>query len=240
MASPQWRDRLQQELCRQGLPSDYVSRLVDELSDHAADISMEKSSMDAEQQVAARLGNPQQLASFARSEFQRRTFAGRHPLLVFVAGPIFSIIGALMVVCLVAVVGSLLIDTGCWLIDKATDGGLSANDDLVSALEMGIVQFFITSVRFVPFLFSAWLFVRLGRRVELRTWGIVACGIVALVAIFFSSVMKPATADTKAMWIIGFGWKFGLDQILQAAIPIAFVAWIIWQRFSSQPRAMAG
>ena len=97
--------------------------------------------MDAGQNVGARLGNPEQLASFAKSEFQRRTFAGRHPLLIFIAGPIFAIMGALVVVCLVAVGGSFLIDCGCWLIDKATDGGLSTNDNLVSALEMGIMQF---------------------------------------------------------------------------------------------------
>ncbi|HEX5444682.1 MAG TPA: hypothetical protein VFW87_12660 [Pirellulales bacterium] len=81
MASQQWPDRLRQELRRQGLPSDYISRLVEELSDHAADISMEKLSMDAEQNAATRLGSPEQLASFAKSEFQHRTFAGRHPVL---------------------------------------------------------------------------------------------------------------------------------------------------------------
>lgn len=234
MVNPQWRDRLQQELRRQGLPSDYISRLVEELSDHAADIYMEKSSMDAEQSATARLGSPERLASLAKSESQRRTFPGRHPLLTFVAGPIFTIIGALMVVCLVAV-------GFCWLIDLVTVGILSANDELLippSSLEMGIMQFFNTSVRFVPFLFSAWLFMRIGRRAELRTWSIAASGIVALVAIFFSSVLTPATAQAKAMWMIGFGWRFGLDQILQAAVPVAFVAWMICQRSPSRVQAI--
>jgi hypothetical protein len=240
MASPQWRDRLRQELRRQGLPSDYISRLVEELFDHAADISMETPSMDAEQSAAARMGNTEQLACFARSEFQRRTFAGRHPLLVFVAGPIFAVAASLILVFLVAVGGSWLIDSGWWLFDKATGGRLSANHDLVSALEMGVMQLFITSVRFVPFLMSAWVFVRLGRRTELRVWSIAACGVVALAAIFFSSVFTPATAQTKAMWMMSFGWKFGLDRILQAAVPIAFVAWMLCQRSPSRPKAIAG
>lgn len=233
MASPQWRDRLRQELRRQGLPSDYISRLVEELSDHAADITMEKSSMDAEKNSAARLGNPEQLASFAKSEFQRRTFAGRHPLLTFIAGPIFAIIGTFTVVCLIAFGGSLLIDFGgSWLID---DLGLPP-----TTLEMGIVQFYNMSVRFVPFVFSAWLFACLGRRAGLRMWSIPACGIVALVAIFFSSVVTPATAPTDLpTWIIGFRWKPGVDQILQAAVPVAFVAWIIWRRAPNGPKAIA-
>lgn len=239
MASPQWRDRLRQELRRQGLPSDYISRLVEELSDHAADISMEKSSMDAEQNAVARLGTPEQLASFARFEFQRRTFAGRHPILIFLAGPLFTIVGAMIVVCLFSFGGGLLIDSGCGLIDKATGGSLSAKDDLAPALETGIMQFFITSVRFVPFLFSAWLFARLGRRAELRAWSIAACGIVALAAIFFSFVLTPATAQTEPTCIIGLRWKVGLDQFLQAAAPIAFIGWMICPRSPTRVQSLA-
>jgi hypothetical protein len=230
MASPQWHDRLRQELRRQGLPSEYISRLVEELSDHATDLSMENSSMDAEQVADVRLGSPEQLATFAKSEFQRSTFAGRHPLWTFVAGPIFAIIGTLTVVCLVAF-------GAAWLIDTATGGSLSANDELglpPSSLEMGIMRSFNTTVRFVPFVFSAWLFVRLGRRAELQTWSIGACGIIALAAIFFSSVLTPATAQAKATWMIGVGWKLGFDQILQAAVPFALGAWLIWQHSTNQ------
>lgn len=236
MATPQWRDQVRQELRRQGLPSDYISRLVEELSDHATDISLENSSMDAEQNVVSRLGSPGQLASFAKAEFQRRTFAGRHPLVTFVAGPVLTMMATLIVICLVSF-------GACCLIDAALGGILSANDDLElppSSLEMGIMQCFNTSVRFLPFLFSTWLFVRLGRRAELRTWSIAACGVIALVAFLFTSILTPATAQTRATWMIGFGWKPGLDQTLQAAVPVTFVAWMIWQRSPHRPKAIAG
>jgi hypothetical protein len=235
MASPQWRDRLQLELRRQGLPSEYISRLVQELSDHATDITMENSSMDAEQVADARLGSPQQLALFARSEYQRCTLAGRHPLVTFVAGPIVTMIGSLIVVCLLAF-------GICWVVDAATSGSLSANDDLElppSPFEMGMMQCFNAAVRFVPFVLSAGLFVRLGRRVELRLWSVVACGIVALVAIFFTSVLTPATPETRATWMIGVGWKFGLDQILQAAAPLALAAWLICRNFNNRANTVA-
>jgi hypothetical protein len=223
MASPQWRDRLRQELRRQRLPSDYVNRLVEELSDHATDLLQESASMDAEYLAETRLGAPEQLALLARSEFRRRTFAGRHPLVTFVAGPIVAIIGTFLAICLTAFALS-------WLIDRAMGGSLSANEELYlppSSLEMGIVQVFNALVRFVPFAVSAWLFVRLGRRAGLRGWSIGACGIVAFVAAFFTSVVTPATAQAQAKWTIGVGLNFGLDQVLQAALPLALAAWIV-------------
>ena len=92
MASQPWRKRIIEELHRQALPSDYVDRLVAELSDHAADISLEDPSMEAQVDIEARLGTPSQLAAVARHEFQRRTFAGRHPVVTFLAGPLVAVI----------------------------------------------------------------------------------------------------------------------------------------------------
>src|SRR5580658_6698848 len=83
MASRQWRDQVIQELHRQGLPSAYVDRLVDELSDHATDLFMEDRDMDVQHgdaisSIEARMGSPKQLASVAKAEFRRRTFAGHN------------------------------------------------------------------------------------------------------------------------------------------------------------------
>jgi hypothetical protein len=243
MASPQWRDRFRNELLRQRLPRDYISRLLEELSDHAADLSKEISSMDVEkrspptetQRVDDRLGNPEHLASLARSEYQRRTFAGRHPLITFIAGPVFAVVGTFLAVCLVAC-GIV------WGIDLAAGGVLSANDKLdlpPTPFEMTIVQGFSLVIRFFPFVVSAWLFARLGRRTGLRAWSVAACGVIALVAVCFVSVCTPATAQAKAMWMIGFGLKFGLDQIVQAAVPFALGAWLIWRHRAHDVPTMA-
>src|SRR5581483_9968254 len=160
-------------------------------------------------------GNPEQLALFARSEFRRRTFAGRHPLVTFVLGPLLAILGTLTAVCLLALGGG-------WLINWVTGGSLFADAELgvsPTPLEMDIVEAFSLMVRFVPFALSAWLFVRLGGRAGLRWWSVAACGIVALIATQFGSKVFPATVHSRAMWMMGFsgGWKIGLDQMLQAA-----------------------
>ena len=140
MASRQWRDQVIQELHRQGLPSAYVDRLVDELSDHATDLFMEDRDMDVQHgdaisSIEARMGSPKQLASVAKAEFRRRTFAGRYPAVTFIAGPIAAVIGT------VAAIFLLLFALG-WLtglIDDATGGHL-AKIDRTSPSAVGYVH----------------------------------------------------------------------------------------------------
>ena len=242
MPSQQWHDRLRQELDRQGLPSEYVSRLVEELSDHATDILQENSSMEAEYVDAQRMGSPQGLASFARSEFRRRTFAGRHPFVTFLAGPILAIVGTLVAIFLMAFCLGWLIDYVAWLIDWPADGILSANDELglpPSGVERWIVEALVLMVRFIPFGLSAWLFARLGRRSGLRLWSVGACGIITLLAVLFSSVVRPASAHSPEMWIIGVGLRFGPDQVLQAAMPLALGLWLVWQHLVERSKPIA-
>lgn len=225
MASPQWRSRLVEAMGRQGLPTAYVNRLIDELCDHAENILRENSGMDAEQIVIDRLGSPEQLAEVARCEFHRRTFAGRHPIVIFVAGPAFVMLGTF-------VVSVILVVASCWLIDTITGGRLSANDATngpPSALEMGVMQTLNVVVRFVPFAASAWLYVRLGKRSGRRGWGVVACGLIAFTAICFFSTVNQQTAESTGAWYMGLGWKFGIDQILQAMAPLAFGAGMLWK-----------
>ena len=225
MASPQWRRRLVEAMHRQGLPMVYINRLVDELCDHAENILMENSGMDAEQIVNDRLGSPEQLAEVAQCEFQQRTFAGRHPIVTFVAGPTVVMLGTM-------VASVLLVIASCWLVDTATGGRFLENDttnDPPSALEMGVIQTLNVFVRFVPFAASAWLYVRLGKRSGRRGWGIVACGLIAIVAVCFFSTVNPQTMERKATWCFGVGLSFGIDQFLQALLPLAFGASMLWK-----------
>src|SRR5690349_15442679 len=87
MESRQWREQLCHDLRRQRLPAAYIDRLVEELADHVVDSQQEHTSMDA-QQLFSRMGSTEQLATVAGAEFRRRTFAGRHPVLTFVFGPL--------------------------------------------------------------------------------------------------------------------------------------------------------
>jgi hypothetical protein len=240
MANQRWRDRLLKELHRQGLPSSYVSRLVEELTDHATDLFTENPSMDAEQYVADRLGTPERLAAVAKVEFGRRTFAGRHPILTFLVGPIVTVPGTF--------IGTFLTVEIVWiafafLVDKAMGGRLSAafaRDNLDDFNSTWTAFLFCHSsiMRFVPFILSTWVFAWLGRRSGLRWWSMVACGMVAVIAVFFESKVTPPTAQSEALWMFGFDWRIGFNQILQAAVPLALGVWMLRRSSASRPKML--
>src|SRR5215469_8494028 len=193
MASLQWPDQLRAELGRQGLPTPYISRLVEELSDHVADIASEDSSVDVD--INGRLGTPQQLAVIAKAEYRHRTFAGRHRLLTFMAGPIFAMIATMAVVWLVAFVFLESFDT-------VLAGRIPGFDEVGSAaVRAAVLHVFHSLDRFLPFALPAWLFVRLGRRTGMPVWSAGACGLIALAAIGFFSVLMPSKDPAFTRWV---------------------------------------
>lgn len=241
MASPPWRDRLHVELRRQRLPAAYIARFLEELSDHSTDIMTEDASMEADQIADTRLGCPKQLAALAKSEFQRRTFAGRYPLVTFVAGPVLTMIGTLVLVFLVLFGLCWSIDAVMGGIDAAMDGSLSAAiPDHRLPFETSIFRLFGVVARFVPFVFSAWLYCRIGRRTGLHNWSIGACGIVVVTAACFSSVLTPATADSEPTWVFGLAGHLGYDQVMQALVPAAVAVWLLWQYSASRLKPAGG
>ena len=110
MSNQPWRDRLKQSLYRQGLSREYISRLVEELSDHATDLFMEDERMDALKEIDDRLGSPERIALVAMNEFRRRTFFGRHPALTFIAGPMIAMIGLCIATYLICAVPIWMIE----------------------------------------------------------------------------------------------------------------------------------
>jgi hypothetical protein len=251
MASQHWRDRLLAELHRQGLPSSYVSRLVEELTEHANDLFRENPSMDAETNVDARLGTPEQVAAVAKAEFGRRTFAGRHPVWTFLVGPVFAVVGSFVGTFLTVTLVWLAL---AWLIDTATGGSLlavDARDGQPSTFGPWLLFYSYSSImRFVPFALSAWIFVWLGHRSGLRRWSIVACCMVAVLALFFRSKVTPENALGEAQWFVDFPffppgntwratWRIGFSQILQAAVPLALGLWMLRPSSAGRSKVLA-
>lgn len=232
MLNRNWHDRVRRELLRQGLPQHYVARLSAELADHAADLFKEDLSMEAEPILEVRLGHPADLAQSAKTEFQARSFAGRHPWLTFIAAPILVIS--------ITMVGTFALLAGAaFLIDAATSGVLSANDHYhgpPSLWEMRLMNGADLMVRLVPFWVSGLLFLRLGQRTGHPTWSIGACVITAAIAAAFVSAVTPATPDGPGMWTLGFGWKPGIRQLIQASIPLICALWIFTQIASRRLR----
>jgi hypothetical protein len=86
-------DRLRGDLTRRGLPRDYVERVVAELDDHRDDLRAEATDEGTaprvvEQTSGDRLGDPRGLAEFVTAQYRARTFAGRHPIVMFLVAPV--------------------------------------------------------------------------------------------------------------------------------------------------------
>jgi hypothetical protein len=227
MDSQPWRERLVKHLREQRLPPAYIDRLVEELAEHVFDSQLEETSMEA-QQALDRLGTTEQLAAVAGHEYRRRSFAGRHPWLTFVCGPI-AIVPMLFVTLILGfmAVGWLLIGAE-WLLAAVIGLKLGTSDmahlplsDADAKNEWWCILGFDLYVRFVPFVLAAWVFCRLARRTELRTWGYAACAIVGIIAGFIVTRSVPSVGDKPGLWMIGLGFQPELRQLMQLTVPLA-------------------
>jgi hypothetical protein len=90
MANLPWLDEAQERLARYALPPTYIQRFVDELTDHLEDLKEENMSTQAA--MCSRLGKPGQVAEAAVTAYRRRSFLGRHLILVFAISPVVSLI----------------------------------------------------------------------------------------------------------------------------------------------------
>ena len=90
MGDQPWLDRVRERLARQALPSAYIRKFMEELSDHLEDLKEESMETDA----YSRLGEPEQVAEAAVVAYRRRSFLGRHPVaafLVFAVSPVITL-----------------------------------------------------------------------------------------------------------------------------------------------------
>ncbi|MEX2141902.1 MAG: hypothetical protein WD894_21735 [Pirellulales bacterium] len=87
MAKSKWLSEVAEALRRQRLSRAYIRRFTDELADHCEDLCQETLGMDANA-FPVQMGSADELARTATHEFRRRTYAGRHPLVTFVAAPL--------------------------------------------------------------------------------------------------------------------------------------------------------
>jgi hypothetical protein len=60
MTYQRWRSQVIKEMCRQGLPGDYLDRLVSEIADHASDLLAASQATNTEGSLESLLGSPEQ------------------------------------------------------------------------------------------------------------------------------------------------------------------------------------
>jgi hypothetical protein len=95
MGDQPWLNRVRERLARQALPSAYIRRLMEELSDHLEDFKEESMETDA----YCRLGEPEQVAEAAATAYRRRSFLGRHPTAAFLVFAISPVIAQYVLFC---------------------------------------------------------------------------------------------------------------------------------------------
>jgi hypothetical protein len=226
MADSHWLDRFAAELQRQHLPARYSARLLEELADHLSELEQETTSMDAQVLLEERIGRPEVIAAEARSEYTRRTFAGRHPVLTFGVAPLFTVIGSLL--------AALFVAWGAvWLLAMTTPQLLEEKVP-PTPFQWFMVYCVLWFVRLVPFGLSAWLFTRVGRRLHRPNWGLLACTIVASLAFVFWMGIRTATSELQGQVFFGLAVQQlpHPEQFVQAALPLAIglVSWWLMTR----------
>lgn len=167
--------------------------------------------MEAEriQTVCGQLGNPRELAAGAAREYHRRTFSGRHPILMFLLAPL-----PLALVAWVAVVASIAALFG-WL-------GPKSGGDVPGAWRYGMpVVLVLWAV--VPPTFVALLICRMSTRSG-RSWRWIAVslGMLALATAAFHSDLRWPSRPGNGQLMVGFGLNShpSAEQCLRFTFPL--------------------
>lgn len=230
MSAPNWLEEMRAELAQRKLPAAYVARLMDELSDHFTDFLEDQMSTDAlpSGSVFGSLGAPHEVARSAAQEFRRRTFSGRHPLLMFVAVPI--------VVLCVGFVASIFSVVGAGWVWKWFDPAMSS--ERLSPTAVGVVRMLCIAVLLVPAALTAALFSRLAGRAGMpRKWPIITGVLLGLLVGLaqLDVTLSTQTGKSQLMFGFGFGSSTAFFQLAKFAVPLAVGLWI----FSRRPTAGA-
>lgn len=221
-------DGLRDRLRRQGLPARYVRRLVRELEDHFEDLLMEEEQTMSKEALQERIGDAEELARAAASEYRKRTVFGRHPVLTFVVGPL-----PLMAL------GWILFLVSAFALFKGLHLVLGSSFEVEGKpvgqwppLMVGLAWALHGAARFVPPAVVALVFWRLASRGGLSwRWSLAACAIVALLAGMYTSQMDlPVAAGHGRLTIeLGLSWIPSARQLAQLAAPAAIGLLSAWR-----------
>lgn len=234
-----WLDEIEQQLVKNRLPTTYIRRFMDELTDHFQDVTEDMMNKETNTtDLVSRLGDPNQLADTATLAYRQRTFFGRHPsakLLVFGVSPILSLVGL------------FALALGCLIGFGEVYGRLG--------FDLHIAQFEPIASTVLPYVFSLMMVVipailadifycKLARRFDIdRKWMLVSFVMLAILA--FLPIWTVKLSGVPHQSSIGIGlrvpqttdeivdqtvWYFSnLRQIFQFLTPLAVGLWLMWR-----------
>jgi uncharacterized membrane protein len=213
MASPPWLEELREQLKQQALPPQYLERLLQELSDHFHDIQEEKRSMEAEKvcDPNARMGEPSDLAEFIGSEYRKRYFSQKHPVVMFAVMPVLLLLGIWAgLVLLTFLIGSVIGEATEPVVDGFTG------------------QLICYGSIWLPVALTAVICCRAARhgRVNWR-WSLLTA---ATLAVFPGMTVSL----TPSMLMIGFLPPITPAAFIQLILPLAIGGWSSWRGYRLQ------
>ena len=227
-------NRLKKELEGRGFPSAYVQRLLHEWHDHLIDLWDEKefamsTGASISRDITSRLGEPNQLADRAVSQYQRRTFAGRHPIVMFLLAPIPLTIVAWIATFALAIGG---MELAKWA--TSYESATSTNAERYSTATIVGAYAFLYGAILVPPIALALFFVRMSR-ISLRSWpwALASCLLIALLTGMLQSSLGFPSGEVKGHLTLGLGMGPHLFvspiALMQFGVPLAFGLFALWR-----------
>jgi hypothetical protein len=208
------------------LPSEYVARLVTELSDHLVDFLEDPMSTDAKDLhgVFQRLGEPAHVAARAAREHRQARFSRRHPVVMFVVLPILAL-PVLWFASLFAVVMLLSFLDLQW--------GSPAIGGPIWQRASACLPFVVVAILVLPASLTAAFFCAKARKamVDWR-WTLAACTLLAVISGLAAIEVMLPEGQFHGRILFGFSLKRypSASQTLQFLLPLAICGWTIWRQ----------
>jgi hypothetical protein len=210
MVNPPWLEELREQVKQQGLPPQYVDRLLQELSDHFHDVQEEKKGMGAGKVCtpSTRMGEPSDLAQLIGSEYRKQYFSQRHPVLMFALMPVLLLLGIWAGLMLLAlIVGSVLGEAAESVVDSFT------------------AQLIICGVIWLPVALTTVIFCRAARRRRVNwRWSLLTAAALA----FFPGMTVSVAPSTVT---VGFLPATTVAAFIQFMLPLAIGGWYSWRGY---------
>ena len=231
MANRQWLETVKRQLVENRLPTMYIERFMEELSDHFEDLM--EDTMKNEKDCVAQLGEPAQVADTAVVTYRQRTFFGRHPIVKFLVFGVSPL--AAMLLTFILAMGMMILL--CFLGDRyygpQLDSYFRSLDD--PALIGGWIMSTVTLI--LPAILLTLLYCRWVRRAELgRRWMLLACIMVAFLPMLMTHAFTISDIAGESTYRIGLSLPpTTVQQYVQLLVPLAVGLWYMWRSQKQQP-----
>ncbi|MGD9127281.1 MAG: hypothetical protein PVH19_07855 [Planctomycetia bacterium] len=235
MANRQWLEAVQRQLADSKLPSAYIQRFMEELSDHLEDLKEE--TMRNENDCAEQLGDPAQVADAAVVAYRKRTFFGRHPIAKFLAFGVSPLPAMLLTLILNAIFLGLLSQFLEYInVDMYLTRFFQKLDP--NALKWMAAIFTLV----LPTMLLAILYCRWARRSKVnKKWMLISCGIFSFLSLHLVYLVKISEVAGESQLCIGAGFgtqillHLSFLQLTQMLGPLAVGLWYALRTKKKQP-----